>query len=300
VATLSDVELVERARHGDVDAYGELVGRYQDQALATAFFVLGDRHEAEDATQEAFTRAYGALKRFHPDGSFRGWLLRIVVNEAHDLRAAARRRAELVARATGELPAISPSASAEAAALSLQRREALLRALFELREDDRLVITYRYFFDFSEADTADALGLARGTVKSRLARAIARLGPVLRKLGPLVVVGPGLESALGPLQRELQLAPELHARPELANTVVQHVRPGGLGRARAQLARQAKPVLAAATAAVAVAGVLLGTMALTARSRVAPTDPSQAPPQPPASSAAVPTSLRRSSSTAVT
>jgi RNA polymerase sigma-70 factor (ECF subfamily) len=147
-----------------MDAYGELVRRYQDQALATAYFIRGDRQEAEDATQEAFTRAFAALERFRPDGSFRAWLLRIVANEAHDLRTAAQRRADLLSRASTQIPSVGPAPSAEATALGEQRREALLRALFELREDDRLVITYRYFFDLSEAETAEVLGVARGTI----------------------------------------------------------------------------------------------------------------------------------------
>jgi RNA polymerase sigma factor (sigma-70 family) len=81
-----DSELVERARGGDLDAYGQLVTRHQDQALAAAYVILDDRQEAEDATQEAFTRAFGALRRFKPGASIRAWLLKIVVNEAHDIR----------------------------------------------------------------------------------------------------------------------------------------------------------------------------------------------------------------------
>jgi RNA polymerase sigma factor (sigma-70 family) len=291
VATSSDAELVEHARRGDLEAYAELVRRHQDQALATAFFILGDHHAAEDATQEAFTRAFAALPRFRPDGSFRPWLLRIVVNEAHDLRAAAQRQTDLLARATGQLPTVTPSPSAEAAALGLQRREALLRALFELREDDRLVITYRYFFDFSEADTADALGIARGTVKSRLARALARLAPILGRLGPLVVVGPSLESVVGQMLQELQLAPGLHARPEMAKAIVQQLGPGaGPGSTRSQVAHQTGPAVAAATAALTVIGLFLGTLALTARSRELPTDAKPPPRQQAAVATEVPPS----------
>jgi len=213
-----------------MDAYAELVRRYQDQALAAAFFILGDRAEAEDATQEAFTRAFAALERFRPDGSFRAWLLRIVANEAHDLRSAAQRRADLLSRASVQLPSASPPPSAEAAAFAEQRREAVLRALFELREDDRMVITYRYFFDLSEAEMADILGVARGTIKSRLARAIARLRPILRRLGPLVVVGPGLEAALGHLLPRLSgPAGPLQPAPHLAQAVVQQLGAGGAG-----------------------------------------------------------------------
>src|SRR6266542_699954 len=65
--------------------------------------------------------------------------------------------------------------SPEASALARERREVVLAALRRMREDDRLVIAYRYFFDLSEAEMAEALGVARGTVKSRLSRALARL-----------------------------------------------------------------------------------------------------------------------------
>jgi RNA polymerase sigma-70 factor, ECF subfamily len=186
-------ELMERARQGDVDAYGELVRRHQDQALATAYVIVGDRQEAEDATQEAFTNAYLALGRFRPGAAFRPWLLRIVINEAHDLLAARQRRVDTLSRMSGAPESVPVAESAEAAALSQRRREALLMALFELPEADRLVVTCRYFLDLSEAEIAEILGVARGTVKSRLSRALARLGPILHDLGPLVVVPPVLD-----------------------------------------------------------------------------------------------------------
>lgn len=69
--------------------------------------------------------------------------------------------------------------------LHAERRAALLRAMSALREDDRLVIAYRYFFDLSEAEMATALGCARGTVKSRLSRALGRLRAALHAGGDL-------------------------------------------------------------------------------------------------------------------
>src|SRR5207237_9488168 len=97
---------------------------------------------------------------------------------------------EWLQRAATQPDMLRTETSAEAAALGQGRREAMLAALFELPEADRLVVTCRYFLDLSEAETADVLGIARGTVKSRLSRALARLGPILRDLGPLVVVPP--------------------------------------------------------------------------------------------------------------
>lgn len=166
--------LVERARGGDTGAYEELVRRYQDAAVRTAYVVTGDGAEAEDVAQEAFVKAYYALHRFRHGAPFRPWLLRIVVNEARNRRKAGGRRAALALRAAEEEPTVADS-SPEDVALAAERRGALLHALNGLRDDDRQVIAYRYFLDLSEAEMAGALGCARGTVKSRLARALGRL-----------------------------------------------------------------------------------------------------------------------------
>ena len=154
--------------------------------------ILGDRQEAEDATQEAFARAFVALKSFRAGASCRAWLLTIVVNEARDLYTARQRRAQVLSRASARPDTSGATPSAETTAFSQRRRELLLEALLRLPATDRLVITCRYFLDLSERETADVLRVARGTVKSRLSRALARLEPILRELGPLVLVGPAL------------------------------------------------------------------------------------------------------------
>lgn len=170
-----DLELVERARQGDEDAYAELVTRYQALAARTAYVITGSDADAEEAAQEGFVKAFYALDRFRAGAPFRPWLLRIVANEAINRRKAAGRRptvglSVVLDRASGDT-ALSP----EALALAHERREVVLDALRRMREEDRLVIAYRYFFDLSEVEMAEALGVARGTVKSRLSRAIARL-----------------------------------------------------------------------------------------------------------------------------
>ena len=154
--------------------------RYQEVAFRTAYFVIGSgaAAEAEDAAQEAFVKAYYALDRFRADAPFRPWLLRMVANEARNRRVAAGRRASLAARASVE-PTAGAEPSPEAVALAREERETLLRALDGLRDDDRRAIACRYFLDLSEAEMADALGCARGTVKSRLSRALGRLREAL-------------------------------------------------------------------------------------------------------------------------
>ena len=172
---MEESELTERARGGDVAAYEELVRRYQQLAFRTAFLVIGDAAEAEDAAQEAFVKAYLALDRFRPGAAFRPWLLQIVANEARNRRKAAGRRLGLALRVGAARPSGDAAPSPEAAALVAEQREGLLAAVAELPENDRLVIACRYFLELSEAETAAVLACRRGTVKSRLSRALARL-----------------------------------------------------------------------------------------------------------------------------
>lgn len=171
---LEDAELIERARRGEGMAYEELVRRYQDVAVRAAHVIAPDG-DAEDAAQEAFVKAYRALARFRTGSPFRPWLLRIVTNEARNRRRSAGRRTGLALRAAEDRPLGDAAPSPESAVLASERRAALVAALNRLRDDDREVIGARYFLDLSEAETADTLGIPRGTVKSRLSRALGRL-----------------------------------------------------------------------------------------------------------------------------
>ncbi len=217
-----DAELITRARQGDRDAYEALVQRYQDVALRVAYLITGDFAEAEDATQEAFLKVYAALGRFRLEAPFQPWLLRIVANEARNVRKAAQRRSTLVSRASFQHPARGHVPSPEGTALANEQRGVLVRALQELREDDRLAISYRYFFDLSEGEMVEALGWSRGTVKSRLSRALGRYRQQLGELALLPVGvyatphvasdlaalgGAELEHALADLGADLPAAP---------------------------------------------------------------------------------------------
>jgi len=177
---LEDAELIERARRGEVMPYEELVRRYQDVAVRTAHLISPDG-DAEDAAQEAFVKAYAALGRFRSGSPFRPWLLRIVANEARNRRRSAGRRANLALRAAEDRRPDDAAPSPESAVLASERRAVLLAALNALRDDDREVISARYFLELSESETAEALGIPRGTVKSRLSRALDRLRT---QLGP--------------------------------------------------------------------------------------------------------------------
>lgn len=160
-------------------AYEQLVLRHQAAALRAAALVAGA--DAPDAVQEAFVKAYAALGRFRMDAPFRPWLLRIVANESRNARRAQGRRATLPTRLASERGPGDAAPSPEATFLDRQQRDALYAGLHHLGERDRLVLGYRFLLGLSEAETADALEIRRGTVKSRTSRALARLRALLEE-----------------------------------------------------------------------------------------------------------------------
>jgi RNA polymerase sigma-70 factor (ECF subfamily) len=172
---LEEAELVERARMGDVSAYEQLVLRYQDLAFRTAYLITGSAADAEDAAQEGFVKAYLALGRFRAGAPFRPWLLQIVANDARNRRKAAGRRYNLTLRAIADVRRDDALPSPESELLASERQQTLLAAVHDLREEERLVVSCRYLLGLTEAETAETLGLPKGTVKSRLSRALARL-----------------------------------------------------------------------------------------------------------------------------
>ena len=173
---LTEHELIERARGGDGTAYSALVREHQEIAFRIAYVICGSAADAEDVAQDAFVKAYRALPRFRSGEPLRPWLLAIVANEARNRRRAAGRRAALVLRAAGEGRSSGEAASSpEAALLAGERRDALLAGLGRLGDRDRTVIACRYLLELTEAETAAALGVRPGTVKSRLSRALERL-----------------------------------------------------------------------------------------------------------------------------
>ncbi len=187
--------LVAAAQQGDLAAYEALVQQYEQPVYRVAFLVLRDAAEAEDAAQEAFVHAYRALGQFRVGEPLRPWLLRIVTNEAVSRQRAAGRRRALAARYERAALAFAEP-SPEVVALGRERRGAVLAGLEQLGADDRLVLHLRYFLDLAEAEVAAALGCPRGTVKSRLHRALARLRPLLATAFPELVGSAGREEEI--------------------------------------------------------------------------------------------------------
>jgi RNA polymerase sigma factor (sigma-70 family) len=173
----TESDLVEAARDGDESAYAQLVRAHEEIAFRTAYLITRNAADAEDAAQDAFVKAYYALPRFRVGAPWRPWLLRIVANEARNRRRSAGRREALALRA---VHASSGGAAPppEGEVVAAEERARVLALVEALPEEQRLTIACRYFLDLSEEETAAALGVRRGTVKSRLARALDRLREV--------------------------------------------------------------------------------------------------------------------------
>ena len=173
-------ELVERARGGDAAAFAALVRDHEEIAFRTAYLIARNAADAEDAAQVGLTKAWRALQRFRRGAPFRPWLLAIVANEARNRRRAEGRREGLALRLAferraHELPSGDAAPSPEGRAVAAEERAELLGALERLSEDDRLILSCRYLLDLGEEETAEALSLRRGTVKSRTSRALGRV-----------------------------------------------------------------------------------------------------------------------------
>jgi RNA polymerase sigma-70 factor (ECF subfamily) len=172
---LDEAELVERARRGDLEAWETLVRTYQGIAFRTAYVLAGNAADAEEAAQDGFVKAQRALGRFRRGSPLRPWLLRIVANEARNRRRSAGRREGLALRAAAQIRSGGAVPSPEAALVAREDQKRLLVAVERLPEGHRDAIACRFFLELSEEETAAALGVRRGTVKSRLARALAHL-----------------------------------------------------------------------------------------------------------------------------
>lgn len=164
-----EAQLVRRACTGDQSAFGVLVERYSGALYNQAYRMLGDAHEAEDAVQEVFLRAFRRLDSYDPERRFITWLLTIGSNYCID-RIRRRRHTWLTLDDVAFwLP--STEAGPERSALRTERRDMVQRALQTLPEGYRSVTVLRYWHDLSYQEIAAALDLTEPTVKTRLHRA---------------------------------------------------------------------------------------------------------------------------------
>ncbi|HEY5652217.1 MAG TPA: RNA polymerase sigma factor [Acidimicrobiia bacterium] len=172
-------ELVELARRGDADAFGELVWRYRDTVYTLAVRLVGP-DLAPDVTQEALIRAWKAMPRFRGDAALGTWLHRITVNTAWTLRRRAARHETQQLDETIVDPADGPERAGELAEV----RAEIGSAIGQLTPGQRVVLVLRDVYGWSHAEVGRELGITQTTAKVRLHRARKRLRMLLEEESP--------------------------------------------------------------------------------------------------------------------
>ena len=177
--TDSEEALIRRCREGDPDAFGVLVKRYAGRAIGRAYLLLGDRDDALDASQEAFTRAWRNIPRFDGRSKFYTWYSALMRNVCLSrLRRRKRRRTmELAEEPAGPRSDWDPSLLAE----RNERTERLWRAIGRLAVKHREIIDLSHFQHLSYKEIAEALDIPIGTVMSRLHNARKALREILER-----------------------------------------------------------------------------------------------------------------------
>ena len=173
LVALSEERWIRAAKGGDLEAFNSLVDAYQNVAYTVALRTLGHGEDAADATQEAFASAFRGIATFR-GGSFKAWLIRIVVNACYDLL---RRRRQTVSldEEPSEGPAIAVPDHADRAVAAAD----VQRALMMLPVEFRAVLIMHELQDLPLEEISATLEIPVGTVKSRLHRGRAALGRAL-------------------------------------------------------------------------------------------------------------------------
>ncbi|MEJ5252777.1 MAG: sigma-70 family RNA polymerase sigma factor [Chthonomonadetes bacterium] len=182
-----DSQLIERCRHGDREAFDELVRRYERQAYNLAYRLTGNYDDASDVVVEAFVRAFQGLHTFRGDANFGTWLHRVVVNTFLDLRKRSKGRQQVVSleeqmeldgdMLTRQIEDTSPGP--QELVEEQEREQVLQRAIDQLSPERRILIVLYHFENLSYEEIAQMLKLPVGTVKSRLNRARLALREIL-------------------------------------------------------------------------------------------------------------------------
>jgi RNA polymerase sigma-70 factor (ECF subfamily) len=172
---VSDLALVRRSQKEDMDAYDELVRRYQERIYATVYHMTSNHEDANDLVQETFIKAFRALKSFKGDSSFYTWIYRIAVNKTinflkqrknrvhmslNDMDFNAENDPELVALASDKTPRRDLNLS--------ELQEKLNGAMLKLSEHHRMVVTLHDIQGLSHEEIGEIMGCNIGTVRSRL------------------------------------------------------------------------------------------------------------------------------------
>jgi len=177
---MDEKALIDAARQGDVSSFNRLVLSYQSMVYNLAYRILGDRHAAADATQDAFISAFRSIGKFR-GGSFKAWLLRIVTNACYDQLRRKQRRptasldALLVVEPVPIRSLTDPGESPEEHALRQELSRAIQVGIGTLPPEQRVTLVLSDVQGLSYQEIAEVTGASLGTVKSRLSRARGKM-----------------------------------------------------------------------------------------------------------------------------
>jgi RNA polymerase sigma factor (sigma-70 family) len=172
---IDEMELVKRARHGDLESYDELVKRYQERIYATIYHMTSNHEDANDLAQEAFIKAFHALKSFKGGSSFYTWVYRIAVNKTINFLKQRKNRAQMSlddldfnAEHDPDLVALISDKTPRREVNLAELQEKLNAAMQKLSEPHRLVVTLHDVQGLSHEEIAKIMECNIGTVRSRL------------------------------------------------------------------------------------------------------------------------------------
>ena len=187
---MTELELVNRAKEGDSDAFGQLMEQHQNRIYSLALRMVGNPEDAADLTQDAFLSAWRSLAGFQGESSFSTWLYRLTSNACIDfLRKEKRKRAAGTivylddTEDGGSLDLPDYDADPHRQLEQTEVSQAIADGMAALSEEHRKVLALREISGLSYTEIADILGLEDGTVKSRIARARLALRKKLLETG---------------------------------------------------------------------------------------------------------------------
>jgi RNA polymerase sigma-70 factor (ECF subfamily) len=180
---MRDDTIIAQVKNGDTSSFDTIVLKYQDKVLTLCRYLLKNPHDAEDAAQEAFLKAFRNIHSYIPGTSFYAWLSRIVVNTCHDIQRKRSLLSLFFSDDGQEKIDIYPSYSPDPEkALEMQQSiHALQSALKQLSSKLRTVIVLTELEGFSYEEIAEILDVSVGTVKSRISRARDELMKIMKK-----------------------------------------------------------------------------------------------------------------------
>jgi len=175
-----EAALIRRCQAGDKEAFGTLVGQYRSVLFGTAYLMMRDRGLAEDAVQESLIQIWKHLPSFRLKSGIKTWLVRIVINE---VKQQTRKKKLPMIPLEEANEVLSELDDVESPLIRNEERKRLKQVLDELPSEQRETVILRYYSDLTVPEIAEAMNQREGTIKSRLSRALDRLGKILSRDG---------------------------------------------------------------------------------------------------------------------